>query len=66
MIPNIPLQEPLRIECQHFVDCVRDHRTPLTDGPSGLRVARVLAAAQRSLETGGAPVPLAAQAVGAR
>ena len=58
LIPKISLQEPLRLECQHFVDCVRDRKTPLTDGADGLRVVRVLAAAQASLEQGGAPVPL--------
>jgi predicted dehydrogenase len=66
LIPKISLQEPLRIECQHFVECVRDHQAPLTDGADGLRVVRVLAAAQRSLELGGAPVALAGQAAGVR
>jgi len=60
LIPRISLQEPLRLECQHFVECVRDHRTPLTDGVGGLQVVRVLAAAQASLEQGGRPVRLAA------
>ena len=60
LIPRISLQEPLRLECQHFVECVRDHRVPLTDGTSGLQVVRVLAAAQASLEQGGRPVRLAA------
>ncbi len=64
LIPKISLQEPLRIECQHFVDCVREHRTPLTDGEDGLRVVRVLAAAQQSLAAGGTPVPVATQALG--
>src|SRR5436309_2490492 len=59
LIPKISLQEPLRLECQHFVDCVRDRRPPLTDGADGLRVVRVLAAAQASLEAGGVPVALA-------
>jgi predicted dehydrogenase len=64
LIPKISLQEPLRIECQHFVECVREHRAPLTDGADGLRVVRVLAAAQRSLEGGGIPVPVASQPAG--
>ena len=64
LIPRISLQEPLRIECQHFVDCVRERRTPLTDGAGGLRVVRVLAAAQQSLAAGGVPVALAAQPAG--
>src|SRR5206468_5068454 len=65
-IPRLSLQEPLRIECQHFVDCVREHRRPLSDGADGLRVVRVLDAAQRSLDAGGHPVALAVQPVGAR
>ena len=60
LIPKISLQEPLRLECQHFVECVRDRKKPLTDGTSGLQVVRVLAAAQASLERGGIPVSLAA------
>jgi predicted dehydrogenase len=62
VIPKISLQEPLRLECQHFVDCVRERRTPLTDGADGLRVVKVLAAAQASLEAGGAPVAVTPQA----
>ena len=64
VIPKISLQEPLRLECQHFVECVRDRKTPLTDGDDGLRVVRVLAAAQASLEAGGAPVAVAPRAGG--
>ena len=56
VIPSVPLQEPLRLECLHFVECVRERRTPLSDGAGGLAVVRVLAAAQASLEAGGAPV----------
>ena len=59
LIPKISLQEPLRLECQHFIERVRDRQTPLTDGTGGLRVVRVLAAAQASLEAGGTPIPLA-------
>ena len=66
VLPRISLQEPLRIECQHFVDCIRERKTPLTDGASGLAVVRVLAAAQASLEAGGAPMPVAGQTAGAR
>ena len=64
VIPRISLQEPLRIECQHFVDCIRERRTPITDGQDGLRVVRVLAAAQASLDAGGAPVPVASMPAG--
>jgi UDP-2-acetamido-3-amino-2,3-dideoxy-glucuronate N-acetyltransferase len=41
----------LRLECQHFIDCIREGRTPRSDGHSGLRVVRVLEALQRSLES---------------
>jgi predicted dehydrogenase len=42
--------EPLRVECEHFVHCVRRGETPRSDGASGLRVVRVLEQLQRSLE----------------
>ena len=57
-IPRIDATEPLRLECQHFLECVRTRQTPRTDGASGLRVIRALEAASRSLERGGAPVAL--------
>ena len=48
----VPLEEeePLRAECQHFLDCLASGVTPRTDGEEGLRVLRVLNAAQRSLD----------------
>ena len=57
-IPRIAMQEPLRLECSHFVDCIRTGKTPRTDGRSGLAVVRILEAAQRSLREGGRRVPL--------
>ena len=48
--PRIPNEEPLKIECRHFIDCVRTGERPRSDGVSGLRVVRVLEALQRSLE----------------
>ncbi|MEO6462320.1 MAG: Gfo/Idh/MocA family oxidoreductase [Candidatus Eisenbacteria bacterium] len=56
--PPIDGAEPLKLECQHFVDCVRSRQAPLTGGRDGLRVIRVLAAAQASLAAHGAPVRL--------
>jgi predicted dehydrogenase len=47
--PRVSNEEPLRIECRHFVDCVRDGREPRSDGEAGLRVVRVLEQLQRSL-----------------
>ena len=48
--PRIPNLEPLRIECEHFVQCVRTGERPRSDGDSGLRVVRVLEALQDSLD----------------
>ncbi len=52
--------EPLRIECQHFLECIRSRRAPLTDGTSGLAVLRLLEAGDRSLRAGGVPVAVGA------
>jgi predicted dehydrogenase len=48
--PRIPNREPLRLECEHFVECVRTGSPPRSDGRSGLRVVRVLEAAQQALD----------------
>ena len=58
VIPRLEMAEPLKLECQHFAECVRSGQTPLSDGRDGLRVVRVLEAAQASLRQGGAPVPI--------
>jgi predicted dehydrogenase len=57
-IPALPTAEPLRLECQHFIKCVEDRARPRSDARDGLRVVRVLDAAQRSLESGGNAVKL--------
>ncbi len=48
--PRVTNAEPLRLECEHFVECVRSGATPLSDGESGLRVVRVLEGLQSELE----------------
>ena len=48
--PRIPNTEPLRLECEHFIECIRSGATPRSDGQSGLRVVRVLERLQNSLE----------------
>jgi UDP-2-acetamido-3-amino-2,3-dideoxy-glucuronate N-acetyltransferase len=50
--------EPLRAECSHFLECIQQGRTPLTDGKSGVQIAAVLEACQVSLEQGGREVVL--------
>ncbi len=52
--------EPLRLECQAFLNAIATRTPPLTDGRSGLRVLQVLGAAQRSLMLNGEPMTLAA------
>ena len=47
--PRISNREPLRIECEHFIECIRYGTTPRSDGEAGLRVVRVLAALQANL-----------------
>ncbi len=48
--------EPLKLECQHFIDCIQKNMEPLTNGDGGLEVLRVLNAAQKSLDDHGANV----------
>lgn len=54
--PYIKQEEPLKTECQHFLDCIRSGATPLTDGRQGLELVRILEAASESLKRGGASV----------
>jgi len=56
LIPRVDATEPLKLECQHFIDCVRDRKTPLSDAQDGLRVIRILQAAQQSMEQDGTPI----------
>lgn len=49
--------EPLRLECQHFLDCVTTRETPRTDGEEGLRVLTVLQQCERALESQAAHAP---------
>lgn len=49
-MPQISNEEPLRIECRHFVECIRTGSAPRTDAASGLRTVRVLSGLQASLD----------------
>lgn len=51
-IPNIRFIEPLRQECQTFLDSITDHKRPSSDGQDGLSVVRILEAAQHSMRNG--------------
>ena len=57
--PAISRREPLRIELEHFLECLRGGRAPRSGGVEGLRVVRVLEALQESLDAGGETVALA-------
>ncbi|HIG53992.1 MAG TPA: Gfo/Idh/MocA family oxidoreductase [Candidatus Handelsmanbacteria bacterium] len=56
LIPRIDFAEPLRVECEHFAECVGEGRRPITDGANGLRVVKILEAATRSLAEDGLSV----------
>ena len=51
--PNVETEEPLQNLVRHFADCIQTGKTPLTDGEAGLRVVRILEAAQRSIKAQG-------------
>ena len=57
-VTTVPFEasEPLRMECEHFIECVKSGDRPRTDAASGQRVLSLLTACQRSLESGGEPV----------
>jgi len=55
-LPHVDMVEPLRMECVHFLDCIRESRRPLTDGRNGLEVVKILEKAQESLRNNGMPV----------
>ena len=57
-IPHLKVDEPLRLECQHFLECIRENKRPRSDGYDGLRVVKILDAAQKSLKANGAPIAI--------
>ncbi|MBI3271854.1 MAG: Gfo/Idh/MocA family oxidoreductase [Planctomycetes bacterium] len=59
LIPQIDLTEPLKNEVQHFVEAVRAGKPPRSDVHDGLRVVRLIEAAQQSLRRKGVPIALA-------
>jgi predicted dehydrogenase len=64
VIPHIRFTEPLRLECQHFLECILEGKRPLSDGRDGLKVVRILEAAEQSLNNGGIQVAFAYQEEG--
>lgn len=58
--PQLDVSEALKVEIQHFAECVRTGAEPITGGQSGLRVVRILESASRSMKQRGRLVELAA------
>ena len=54
--PYLKQEEPLKVECQHFVDCIQESKQPLSCGRRGLELVRILEASSASLKQGGSPV----------
>jgi predicted dehydrogenase len=56
--PHVATTEPLRTMAEHFVECIQHGRQPISDGEAGLRVVRILDAAQRSIKAQGGRITL--------
>jgi len=56
--PYLEIVEPLRVMATHFNECVAEGKAPLTDGRAGLRIVRILEAAQRSIKAQGGRITL--------
>src|SRR5437667_5901097 len=57
-IPYLHQEEPLKLACQHFIDCIGTLSEPITGGREGLEMVRILEGATASLKMNGAPVTL--------
>jgi UDP-2-acetamido-3-amino-2,3-dideoxy-glucuronate N-acetyltransferase len=55
---SLPYNEPLKLECEHFLSCLKNRKKARTDGEEGLRVLKVLNAAERSLKGNGLRISL--------
>jgi len=56
--PRLNQYEPLRRECEHFIECIREGKTPRSDGYSGLRIVSILEAANKSCRNDGCQIKL--------
>ena len=52
-VVDVKMDEPLKLECQHFLDCIESRRSPVSDGEEGLKVLNILDAFQKSMNTNG-------------
>jgi predicted dehydrogenase len=60
-VPYVKQEEPLKTECQHFLECIRSGNQPLTDGKAGLELVRILEASSISLKEHGVAVDVLTQ-----
>ena len=58
--PYIKQDEPLKTECQHFIQCILEGIVPLTSGRAGLEVVKILEASSASLKKAGGPINISA------
>ena len=58
LIPRISMKEPLRLECEHFINCIRTGRQPRSNVWNGFQVVRMLEAARQSLREHGKAITL--------
>jgi predicted dehydrogenase len=65
-VPYIKQEEPLKVECQHFLDCIKQGRKPLTCGEQGLELVRILEASTASLRQNGSAVEVGLRAHAAK
>jgi predicted dehydrogenase len=56
--PNVIREEPLGNLVRHFAECIRNGQRPITDGEAGLRVVRILEAAEHSIKAQGGRITL--------
>jgi predicted dehydrogenase len=57
-VPELPSEQPLLLECEHFLDCISNGVNPITDGRLGLAVTEVLEAAKHSADMQSSPVEI--------
>lgn len=60
----LPRSEPLKLECEHFLECIQTRQTPRTDGASAVRVLQVLEGCEQSLKAQGQPVEIGRSQLG--
>jgi len=58
IVPSIKMVEPLRSEAEHFIQCIESRKEPKTGGRDGVKVIKILMAAQESLKKKGFPISL--------